>query len=208
MIKNFFIKLFNKYLYTHVVNLIENQVARIEQSKIPNYKSLFKQIGENYCITHPNTIINPQYISIGDNFISGYNFRIEAWDSYMGLSYSPNIIIGNNVCFNTDCHVGSINRIEIGNNVLIGSRVLITDHDHGRSDESDLLLPPIRRPLYSKGPTIIGDDVWIGEGACVLAGLTIGKGAIIAANAVVTKDIAPYSIVGGVPAREIKRMKE
>lgn len=59
-------------------------------------------------------------------------------------------------------------------------------------------------PIYSKGAIVIGDNVWIGEKAAILAGVTIGEGAIIGANAVVTKNIPPYSIAAGIPARIIK----
>lgn len=123
----------------------------------------------------------------------------------MGNSYSPSITIGHNVCFNYRCHVGAINKIIIGNNVLIGSQVLITDHSHGELTKEELLISPAKRKLYSKGPVIIGDDVWIGEGACILPNVTIGHNSVIGANSVVTHDIPPFSIVGGNPARIIRK---
>lgn len=60
--------------------------------------------------------------------------------------------------------------------------------------------------LISKGPVVIEDNVWIGEHACIMPGTTIGKGSIVGANAVVTKDVPPYSLVGGVPAKLIKTL--
>ena len=63
---------------------------------------------------------------------------------------------------------------------------------------------PIYRSLSAKGPVVIGDNVWIGENVCVLSGVTIGQGCVIAANAVVTKDMPPYSLVAGVPARVVR----
>lgn len=112
------------------------------------------------------------------------------------------IVIGNNVNINWYAHIGAINKIVIGDNVLIGSSVLITDHSHGQSGMSNL--PPAARPLYSKGPVIIGENVWIGEGAVILGGVEIGSNTIIGANSVVTHDIPANCVAAGVPAKIIK----
>lgn len=152
----------------------------------------------------PFYIMGHKYITF-DSFMACPGVRIECWDKYMGNSYSPSITIGHNVCFNYRCHVGAINKIIIGNNVLIGSQVLITDHSHGELTKEELLISPAKRKLYSKGPVIIGDDVWIGEGACILPNVTIGHNSVIGANSVVTHDIPPFSIVGGNPARIIRK---
>jgi len=110
------------------------------------------------------------------------------------------------VVLNWNVHIGAINQINIGNNVLIGSHVLITDHMHGTLSKDDMLVVPVRRRLNSRGGVIIEDDVWIGEGVAVLPGVHIGRGAIIGANAVVVSDVAPETIVGGVPARLIRHL--
>ncbi len=167
-------------------------------------KSEFNNIGANSCIQQPYHIFNPKYISIGDNFRSLYNLRVEAIDKYYDQTFEPKIIIGNNVQFNSDCHIGAIDRVTIGNNVLIASKVFISDHSHGTSEKLDLDIYPERRKLISKGPVIINDSVWIGEGACVLSGVTVGKNSIIGSNSVVNKNVPPYSIVAGIPAKVIK----
>ncbi|TDE33719.1 DapH/DapD/GlmU-related protein, partial [Antarcticimicrobium sediminis] len=64
--------------------------------------------------------------------------------------------------------------------------------------------PPTRRPLVSKGPIFIEDNVWIGDKATILAGLTVGRGATVAANSVVTTDVPSGSVVAGVPAKVIR----
>lgn len=66
-------------------------------------------------------------------------------------------------------------------------------------------MPPTQRPIYSKGPVVIGDNVWIGDKATILPNVSIGKGAIIAANSVVTKDVPEYSVFAGNPAKIIKQ---
>jgi acetyltransferase-like isoleucine patch superfamily enzyme len=166
----------------------------------------FKQLGAGYNFPDMCMIKNEHYMSIGKNFYALYNLRMEAWDSYSGQRFSPEIIIGDNVNMNTDCHIGCINKIVIGNNVLMASRIYISDHSHGEVTAEALKLPPVQRPLYSKGPVIIGDNVWIGEGVCIMPGVTVGENAIIGANAVVTKDVPAKAVVGGNPARLIRQL--
>jgi len=105
-------------------------------------------------------------------------------------------------------HIGAINSVTIGNNVLIASKVFISDHNHGfygidgKHDHPDTI--PKDREL-SCAPVVIGDNVWIGEFVSVLPGVTIGDGSIIGSMSVVTKNIPPYSIAIGSPAKVIKQ---
>ena len=174
----------------------------IREEKIK--KINFKSVGRNLSLGDNYIIKNAQYISIGNNFSTLDRFRIEAWDEYHGDQFTPQIIIGNNVCFNTDIHIGSISKIEIGDNCLFGSRIYITDHDHGGTSVEDIKIPPAQRKLKSKGPVIIEKNVYVGEGVAILSGVRIGENAIIATNAVVTKDVPKNSVVAGIPARIIK----
>lgn len=102
-------------------------------------------------------------------------------------------------CFvNAGARIGP--KVTMGDYVLLGPDVTFTGDDH----EYQRVGVPITysgRPFMR--PTVVGDDVWIGTRATVLAGVTIGAGAIVAANAVVNKDVPPFAIVGGVPARHI-----
>lgn len=116
---------------------------------------------------------------------------------------NPELTIGRNCAFGAMNHITCCNRITIGDNLLTGKWVTISDNDHGTSDLCSLQCHPGGRPVVSKGPIVIGNDVWICEGARILGGVTIGNGAIIAANAVVTQDVPAYSVVGGVPAKII-----
>lgn len=157
----------------------------------------------------------PFIINGGKNIIIGNNFhccrgcRIQAIDKYENQVYTPQIIIGNNVSINMDAEISAINSIIIEDGVQMASNVLIVDHYHGRIDKTDIEVgEPSKRNLYSKGPVRIEKNVWIGYGVSILPNVTIGRGAIIGANSVITKSIAPYSVVAGVPGKVIKNLRE
>lgn len=114
--------------------------------------------------------------------------------------YGRNIKVGKNVFINSGCCFQDQGGIEIGDNVLIGQQVVIATLDH------DLI--PKKRANMFPSPVKIGNDVWIGAHATILAGVTVGNGAVIAAGAVVTKDVPQNAVVGGVPAKIIKTIKE
>lgn len=134
----------------------------------------------------------------------GIRCRIELYHRYADQQLHPLLWIGANVSMENDCHIGVIDRVELHDGVMLASRVYISDHAHGNTDKSILDMRPVLRPLYSKGPVIIERNAWIGEGAAIMPGVRIGEGAIVGANAVVTRDVPPRTVVGGVPARIIK----
>jgi acetyltransferase-like isoleucine patch superfamily enzyme len=176
----------------------------VDEAANASFQKQVIRLGSSAKVRHPFYLINPHYIQIGYGFLALPGLRIEAWDEYDGTRYTPNIVIGNDVVVNYNVHIGAIGRLEIGNNVLIGSRVLITDHSHGGVTPAELEVTARLRPLVTKGPTIIEDNVWIGEGACILGGVRVGRNAVIGANAVVTKNVGPGEVVGGMPARVLK----
>jgi acetyltransferase-like isoleucine patch superfamily enzyme len=165
----------------------------------------FKSLGSIIYIGADYKILNPQHISVGTNFSAGVHFRLEAVDKYNAKDYYPKIVIGNNVSFEDHCHVGCINSIMIEDNVMIASKVIISDHFHGEMNLEELKIPPRFRKLYSKGPIIIKRNVWIGDNVSVLSNVIIGENSVIGSNSVVTKDIPANSIAAGVPARIIKQ---
>lgn len=164
----------------------------------------FNKVGKPFRIGRDCVIIGGKYIQIGKSFSAHARTRLEAYDRLSGKHNCIKLLIGENVCIGYDCHIGAANSIEIGDNVLIASRVYITDHSHGSTDLDELRIPPLKRKLFSKGPVVIEDNVWIGEGVVILPNVVVGKGAVIGANAVVTKDVLPFSIVGGIPAKVIR----
>ena len=110
--------------------------------------------------------------------------------------YGRNIRVGHNVFFNSGCRFQDQGGITIGDGALIGHGVVLATLNH----EPD----PARRNELRPAPIAIGRDVWIGARAVVTPGVTIGDGAIVAAGAVVTRDVPPRTVVAGVPARPIK----
>jgi len=147
-----------------------------------------------------------RFISIGDNVYLGKGITLAAWNKYNDEVYKPQVVIGNGCSIGDDSHITCINGIHIGNNVLTGKKVLITDNSHGEALLKYLDIEPLKRILYSKGPVIIGDNTWIGEKVSILPGVQIGRGCIIAANSVVTKNIPSFSVAAGMPAIVIKNM--
>lgn len=166
----------------------------------------FKSIGEFVLIYYPINLLGGKYISLGNRVVIGRNAVLTAWDKYNENVYSPLITIGNDTSIGEDSHITVINKITIGNNVLMGKKITITDNSHGKIESNLLDLSPIARPLYSKGPVIIEDGVWIGDKVTILANVRIGKNSIIGANALITKDVPQNCVVGGVPARIIKQL--
>jgi acetyltransferase-like isoleucine patch superfamily enzyme len=162
------------------------------------------KIGKAPNIEFPIFILGLDRFIIGDNITIGKDCKLRAYKGYESQKFNPEIIIGNNFYMGTHSNILIIDRLIIGDNVTLASRVTIIDHDHGRLDESDIYVPVMKRNLSSKGPIYISDNVWIGEGAVVLGGITIGNNSVIAANAVVTKNVPPNTIVAGVPAKAIR----
>jgi len=191
------------YLYS----VFKNRLQEEEWERIEILKKSFKKVGKKFWIGKDYVVINPSYIEIGEDFSAASRFRIEAIDSYFEQKFEPQIKIGNHVIFNTDVHIGCINKIEIGNNCLFASRIFITDHYHGNTCADSLLSIPKERKLVSKGTVVIKNNVWVGEGACIMPNVVIGENAIIASNAVVTKDVPANTVVAGIPAKIIKQIK-
>lgn len=159
----------------------------------------------NICIRRTSKFIGEKNIHIGPESIIENNCCIEAIEEYAGNKYNPIIKIGKNVHIGEYNHLTAINSIIIKDGVLTGRRVTISDNNHGSYDKKELNIKPSDRKLSSKGSVVIGENVWIGENVCILSGVKIGKGCIVAANAVVTKNIPEYCMIAGVPAKIIRK---
>lgn len=160
----------------------------------------------NGYIRNPILLLGLKYFSVGKGTIFEPKAELTAWEQYCGFTYTPRITIGRNCHFGRACHITAINEITIGDNLLTGQYIIISDNAHGDSTADQLSIPPSERKLTTKGPVRIGNNVWIGDRVAILSGVTIGDGAIIGSNAVVTHDVPAGSVVGGVPARVLKIM--
>lgn len=142
-------------------------------------------------------------IDFGHGLTTGYGCRLESF----AAGHCKSLVFGNNVQINDYVHINALERVQIGDNVLIASKVFITDLAHGCYEGGQHDSPPDEivkeRPLSSK-PVVIGNNVWIGELCSVLPGVTIGANSIIGANSTVSKSIPANSIAVGCPARVIK----
>lgn len=139
----------------------------------------------------------PHQVSLGENC------RLEhgIYFKYDGLwAPGPSLVIRDRVFIGFGCEFNLRKRIEIGADCLIASGCKFIDHDHGTSTRDT---PVNRQPGGAEAEIILGEDVWLGANVVVLKGVRLGRGAIVAAGAVVTKNIPEFEIWGGVPARQI-----
>lgn len=132
---------------------------------------------------------------LGDNVFIGPRIEIRGWET---------LVIGSNVSIHNASFIDARGGLTIGNDVSIAHHCSIVTFDHGWADTTK----PIRDNPVRYEPVAISNDVWIGGGARILAGATIGTRTIVAAGAVVTRSIPEYSIAGGVPAKVIGSTRE
>lgn len=148
------------------------------------------------------TFQNPDALHFGKGITIGKYSYFLPLKRFMGREYHPSIIIGDNCWIGIRNSFAAIDRIEIGSQVLFAGYVHITDHSHGYES---IDTPISRQELISKGPVVIEDQCWLGFGSEVLSGVHIGRHSVVAARAVVTKDVPPYCVVAGNPAKIIKQ---
>lgn len=158
-------------------------------------------------IRFPIDVRNKKYIDFGQSLTTGFGCRIETYPVDKNTKKKV-LIFGNNVQLNDYVHITAMESVKIGNNVLMASKIYISDCSHGsyagNKDDSSPNEIPIDRKMYSK-PVIIEDNVWLGEFVSVLPGVTIGKGTIVGANSVVSKSLPENVIAVGTPAIPIKK---
>ncbi|WP_436462626.1 acetyltransferase [Acinetobacter seifertii] len=156
-------------------------------------------------VRFPIDVRNKKNIDFGINLTTGVGCRIECFP--IKKTDDKLLKFGNNVQINDYVHITAAYSVEIGNNVLMASKIYISDCSHGsyigNSDDSDPRVTPTDRTLSVK-PVKIQDNVWLGEFVSVLPGVTIGEGTIVGSNSVVTKSLPPYVIAVGSPAKPIK----
>lgn len=186
--------------------------------KLIGYKSTFYtlwirnfvgHLGKKSKICYPCSLQGggQKNISIGDNTTIQSTSILGCWTKY-GKQDFPNasITIGNHCSIGEYNHITACNKITIGNGLLTGRYVIISDNSHGGLSGEEANIQPSLRDLKSKGEVVIGNNVWLGDKVAVLSGVHIGNNVIVAANAVVTKDLPDNCIAAGLPAKIIKQI--
>jgi acetyltransferase-like isoleucine patch superfamily enzyme len=145
-------------------------------------------------------------LQFAEGFTTGHHCRLDLLGEEN--DNSKKLIIGRNCKLGDNVHIVANEKVMIGDNCLMASKIFISDTSHGDySDTADAAspdIPPDERMFHTK-PVVIGDYVWIGENVCILLGVKIGDGCVIGANSVVNRDIPDKCVAAGSPARVIKK---
>jgi acetyltransferase-like isoleucine patch superfamily enzyme len=155
-------------------------------------KAHIRDIDSSVQCDGPILITGTSNITIGKRCRLGREVELNACDKGA-------INMGNDVRVNRGCTISSYSVVTIGDYSIIGEFTSIRDGNHGMDTHS-----PMRYQPHTSSPVQIGKDVWIGRGCCILPGVSLGDGSVIGSNSVVTRDIPPFSIAAGVPAKVIK----
>lgn len=162
----------------------------------------FAAWGPGSYLKPPATIRGADRIRVGANVFLREHCWLNATASRSDGSAS--LTIGDRTYVGRFSHINAYQDVTIESDVLIADRVFISDVDHTFHDRTT---PIIHQPAEFQGPVVLKSGCWIGIGAVVLPGVTVGRNAVVAANAVVTRDVPDYAVVGGVPASPLRRSR-
>lgn len=162
------------------------------------YKTILQRSGSKVSLFEPIRIDGAKYISLEDHV----SIQANSW-LYAENKKSAEVVlsIGKGCVLGYNNHITAIQSVKIGHNVLTANNVYISDNYH---DYENTLVPIMKQEVKFKGAVEIGDGTWLGENVCVL-GVSVGKGCVIGANSVVTKNIPDYSVAVGSPAKVIRQ---
>jgi acetyltransferase-like isoleucine patch superfamily enzyme len=161
----------------------------------------FAAFGEGSAFAPPAVILSPHRIHLGARVLFHQGAWLSVVEEHNGRRHEPRLEIGDRCIFGRDVYISCVGEITIGQEVQIGDRVFITDTYHEYEDPDTSI---VRQPMAEPRAVRIGDGSFLGPGAAVIAGVTIGERALVAVNAVVTRDVPPNTIVAGNPARVIR----
>jgi acetyltransferase-like isoleucine patch superfamily enzyme len=165
---------------------------RVWQAAMAVMRRAFAHIGHGTVIMSPMLLQGVERISIGDSVIIRDGVWLAAESETSALSIGDGTYVGHR------CHLHSIDPVSIGADCVLADNVMVSTTDHAREN---------RHEVAGTGPIVIGDEVFLGQNAVVLGGVTIGDGATVAAGAVVVKDVPAGAVVGGVPAKVLRAAK-
>jgi UDP-3-O-[3-hydroxymyristoyl] glucosamine N-acyltransferase len=159
----------------------------------------FAAWGKATRVRAPIRVVAPHLVCVGDQVTIGEHAWINAKDERG--DGKPTLTIGDGTYIGRFVHINAWRQVVIEANVLIADRVFISDADHNYEDAT---IPIRLQGDRFKGHVLLKEGCWLGIGVVILPGVTIGKNAVVAANAVVTADVPDRVVVGGIPARVIK----
>jgi acetyltransferase-like isoleucine patch superfamily enzyme len=187
------------YYWDSCVNRYMSRYYRVKTALY--YRRFFGSIGARSRIFNPSEISHPECVFIGDRVCIRHGARIEAVRERAGFVFSPRIQIGDDTTIEQGLHLACAEQIVIGKKVAITEYVGIFDIWHSYEN---IQLPIVDQPLKTS-PVKIGDNSFIGMGAVIQPGVTIGANCMIGANSVVIHSVPDYCVAVGAPARIVKR---
>jgi len=202
-----------------VISPLFTRLAGLPLGPYKDKRKLLRYLGNRPYIS-PNAQISCARLDIGpkcfiDDYVTIYahkgaqggvhldsNVHLYRWSVVELGKGEGRLTVGSNTFIQSGCILKAfVGNITIGANCMIADHCALTPYQHGFAD---IQRPMREQPLTSQGNIVLEDNVWLGLNVCVMDGVTIGQGAIVGAGAVVTKDIPPYAVAGGVPARVIR----
>lgn len=163
----------------------------------------FESWGKGSVLEPSAKLLSPKLIRVG----SGVHICEHIWLNAKNDrgNNQPTLFIGDGTYIGRFCQINAWQNVLIEEDVLIGDRVLISDADHIFNNTE---IPIISQGDHFKGAVRLKRGCWIAIGAVILPGVTIGRNAVVAANAIVTRDVPDYTVVAGNPAKEIRNLKK
>lgn len=189
-------KIFRNIIYKLIDNYLDQKFGKGNKWNI--------QVGDDSCIGMPLKVEGGENIILGNNTTIGKMSWLATYTKYLGKeNFTPLIVIGNNVNIGNFACITAIDKIYIGDGCLFSEHIYISDHGHSFDPCNNI--PPLKQPLYSKGPVEIGDNCFIGFRVSILQGAKLGKGCVVASHSVVTKSFPDFTMIAGIPAKAIKK---
>jgi len=162
----------------------------------------FRSFGAGSIIApFPRLVAGARYVSIGERCFFGAGLTLSVRDEYLGVRHTPAFTVGDRCMLGRDLMVACTHAIAIGSAVTVADRVYIGDSHHGYEDPD---VPVLDQPMTGQAPVAIGDGCFIGVGAAILPGVSLGRGCVVGPNTVVTRSFEANTVLLGNPARPIR----